>query len=351
MTNESNSAPEAANASRPLPRTIGTLEGSRKLERVPTVIVIDHGDLAMLLAHRVIDAIERETERKGHCVLGLATGSTPIGIYRELIRRHNRGEVDFSSVIAFNLDEYFPMAPESIHSYRRYMMENLFSHVNIDPANIHIPDGCLERKELPAHFEEYEAAIQEAGGIDFQILGIGRSGHIGFNEPGSSPDSRTGLITLDTVTRRDAAADFFGESNVPLEAITMGIATILESRRIALVATGEHKAEIVKRAVEGKISPDVSATYLQEHSAATVYLDPPAAAELTRVKTPWMLQSVKWTPPVTERAVVWLAERTEKAILKLSGRYSTSSQARSAVKRTSPAGSACWYSRRIRTMT
>jgi glucosamine-6-phosphate deaminase len=226
--------------------------------------------------------------------------------------------VDFSNVITFNLDEYFPMAPDSIHSYRRYMMENLFEHVNIDPANIHIPSGAVDRGNLRRHCEEYEAAIQAAGGIDFQILGIGRSGHIGFNEPGSSRDSRTGLITLDTVTRRDAAADFFGEPNVPLEAITMGIATILESQRIALIATGEHKARIVKRAVEGEVSPDVTATYLQDHPAATVYLDPPAAAELTRVRTPWVLQSVKWTPPVTERAVVWLAERTEKAILKLS---------------------------------
>ncbi len=318
MTEEVRSELGTEPSSRPLPSTIGTLEGSRKLERVPTVIVIDHSDLAMLLAHRVIEAIERETAKKGHCVLGLATGSTPIGIYRELIRRYQRGEVDFSNVITFNLDEYFPMAPDSIHSYRRYMMENLFSHVNIDPANIQIPNGNLDRKNLSAHCEEYEEAIRAAGGIDFQILGIGRSGHIGFNEPGSSPDSRTGLITLDTVTRRDAASDFFGESNVPIEAITMGIATILESRRIALVATGEHKAEIVKRAVEGEISPDVSATYLQEHSAATVYLDPPAAAELTRVKTPWVLQSVKWSPPVTERAVVWLAERSDKAILKLS---------------------------------
>ncbi len=304
--------------SRPLPSTIGTLEGSRERERIPTVIVIDHGDLAMLLAHRIIEAIASATANKGHCVLGLATGSTPIGIYRELVRRYQRGEVDFSNVITFNLDEYFPMEPNSIHSYRRYMMENLFDHVNIDPANIHIPNGKTDRENLRRHCEDYEAAILEAGGIDFQILGIGRSGHIGFNEPGSSPDSRTGLITLDTVTRRDAAADFFGESNVPLEAITMGIATILESKRIALIATGEHKARIVKRAVEGEISSDVTATYLQDHPAATVYLDPPAAAELTRVRTPWVLQSVKWTPPVTERAVVWLAQRTQKAILKLS---------------------------------
>ena len=304
--------------SRPLPRTIGTIEGSRVLERIPTVVVTNNSDLSMLLAHRIIETIDRETARKGYCVLGLATGSTPIGVYRELIRRYEIGEVDFSKVITFNLDEYVPMPANSIHSYRRYMMENLFNHINIEKENIHIPAGDLPRDRIEAHCQEYEQAIEDVGGIDFQILGIGRSGHIGFNEPGSSPESRTQLITLDTVTRRDAAASFFGEGNVPVEAITMGIATILDSRRIALIATGEHKAPIVRRAVEDDVSPDVTATYLQNHSAATVYLDPPAAADLTRVKTPWKLQNVEWTPPVTERAVVWLAERTDKAILKLS---------------------------------
>jgi glucosamine-6-phosphate deaminase len=297
---------------------IAVIRGSRERERISTLIVEDPADLAVLLADRIVEVIRRETSAKGSCVLGLATGSTPVGVYRELIDRFEAGAVDFSSVITFNLDEYYPMAPDSIHSYRRYMTENLFEHVNIDPKHIHIPDGGVPRDQLEARCLAYEEAIRAVGGIDFQILGIGRSGHVGFNEPGSPPASRTRLITLDTITRRDAAADFFGEDNVPLEAITMGIATILEAREIALIATGEHKAPIVRRAVEGEISKDVTATFLQRHPNATVYLDLPAAGDLTRVKTPWVLEDVEWTPGMTEDAVVWLAEISGKAILKLS---------------------------------
>ncbi|UCF19061.1 MAG: glucosamine-6-phosphate deaminase [Gemmatimonadota bacterium] len=296
------------------------IEGPRERERLRTVIVEDPRDLAVLLADRIVEVIRRETAAKGNCVLGLATGSTPIGIYRELIRRYEIGEVDFSRVVTFNLDEYYPMAPDSIHSYRRYMMENLFDRVNIDPVNVHIPDGSVAWDRLDDHCAAFEEEIEAAGGIDFQILGIGRSGHIGFNEPGSPAESRTRLITLDTITRRDAAADFFGEDNVPLEAITMGIATILEAREIALIATGEHKAAIVRRAVEGDVSQDVTATYLQRHANAIAYLDHAAAGALTRIKTPWLLGSVEWTSDMTEEAVVWLAERRGVAILKLAAR-------------------------------
>jgi glucosamine-6-phosphate deaminase len=296
---------------------IAPFEGSRERERIRTVIVDDPQDLGILLADRIAEIIRREVAAKGRCVLGLATGSTPIGIYRKLIRRCEAGEVDFSQVITFNLDEYYPMSPYSIQSYRLYMMENLFAHINLDPRNIHLLDGSVARQDLEAHCRAYEEAIQAAGGIDFQMLGIGRSGHIGFNEPGSSPESRTRLVTLDTVTRRDAAADFFGEDNVPLEALTMGIATILEAREIALIGTGEHKAQIVQSAVEGPVSQDVTATFLQRHTNATIYLDLAAAGELTRVKTPWLVESVNWTPEMTEEAVVWLAERSGKAILKL----------------------------------
>src|SRR2546421_3322634 len=212
------------------------------------------------------------------------------------------------------------MPPDSPHSYRRYMWENLFAHVNIRPEQVHVPDGGVPRETLAEHCLAYERAIVEAGGIDFQMLGIGKSGHIGFNEPGSPPDSRTRLVTLDTVTRRDAAGDFFGEDNVPREAITLGVATILQAREIALIATGEHKADIVRRAVEGEPSPDVAATFLQGHPHAGAYLDLAAAAELTRIKTPWLLEPVEWTPAMTERAVVWLAEQAGKAVLKLSAR-------------------------------
>jgi glucosamine-6-phosphate deaminase len=296
------------------------VSGSTELERLPTLIVPDHDELARLLADHIVRLISERVASTGRCVLGLATGSTPVGIYRELIRRHRAGEVDFQHVVTFNLDEYYPMSHESHHSYRRYMWENFFEHVNIPPDQTHIPDGTVPRTELRQYCSAYEAAIREVGGIDFQILGVGKTGHIGFNEPGSAKNSRTRLVTLDTTTRKDAAADFFGEDNVPREAITMGVATILEAREVALIATGEHKAAIVRRAVEGDITPQVAATFLQEHPKALVYLDLPAAAELTRIATPWLLEPVEWTPTMTERAVVWLADQTGKAILKLSAK-------------------------------
>jgi len=294
--------------------------GSRDRERIRTVVVGEHDDLARLLADRIVTVVARATAERDRCVLGLATGSTPLGIYRELIRRHQAGDLDFARVVTFNLDEYYPMSPDSPHSYHRYMWENLFAHVNIRAENVHLPDGRVPREALAEHCAAYERAIAAAGGIDFQLLGIGKSGHIGFNEPGSSAQSRTRLVTLDTITRKDAAADFFGEDNVPREAITLGVATILEAREIALIATGEHKAEIVRQAVEGDVSQDVAATYLQAHPHAAVYLDLAAAAELTRIKTPWLLESVEWTPALTEQAVVWLAEQTGKGILKLTAR-------------------------------
>ena len=297
-----------------------TIESARDRERIRTVVVPDHDDLARMLADRIVAVIHQAVRERGRCVLGLATGSTPLGIYRELIRRHQDGEVDFAQVSTFNLDEYYPMPPDSPHSYRRYMRENFFEQVNLPPDAAHLPDGTTPRERLAEACRAYEDAIRDAGGVDFQILGIGKSGHIGFNEPGSGVDSRTRLVTLDTVTRKDAAADFFGEDNVPREAVTMGVATILDAREIALIATGEHKSGIVRRAVEDASTPEVAATYLQQHRNATVYLDQAAAADLTRIATPWLLQPVEWTPGLTDRAVIWLSEETGKAILKLTGR-------------------------------
>jgi glucosamine-6-phosphate deaminase len=285
-------------------------------ERIP-VFILEYGEIAERVASRIVEIIRDKQRRGERAVLGLATGSTPIGVYRELIRIHRDEGLSFSDVVTFNLDEYYPMRPDSIHSYHRFMWENLFDHIDIDPANVHLPRGDLPREEVEAHCEEYERRIAEAGGIDFQILGIGKTGHIGFNEPGSGMESRTRLIALDTVTRRDAAADFFGEDNVPTEAITMGVATILEAREVALVATGEHKAEVVRRAVEGEIDPDVAATYLQRHRAATFYLDQAAAAELTRIKTPWVVGEVIWTREMEIQAVIWLSGVTGKSVLKL----------------------------------
>jgi len=289
-------------------------------ERIRTLSFEDHAALTRAVAQRIAELIRARQAEGRRAVLGLATGSTPVGVYRELIRLHQEAGLSFRGVITFNLDEYYPMAPDSIHSYHRFMWENLFRQVDIDPADVHLPRGDLPRDRIPAHCAEYEAAIQAAGGIDFQLLGIGKTGHIGFNEPGSGAKSRTRLVTLDGITRRDAAADFFGEPYVPREAITMGVATILEAREIAILATGEHKASIVRRAVEGEVDTQVAATFLQRHPATTFYLDGPAAAELTRVATPWLVDEVEWTDALAVRAVVWLSRRVGRAILKLTRR-------------------------------
>ena len=286
-------------------------------EKIPAVISASYDEIAARIARRIGEILRARRAAGRSAVLGLATGSTPIGVYRELIRMHREEGLDWSHVRTFNLDEYYPMAPDSFHSYHRFMWENLFAHVNIPRENVHIPRGDVPRDQIESHARAYERAIVEAGGIDFQILGIGKTGHIGFNEPGSSVSSRTRLVVLDTITRRVAASDFFGTENVPAEAITMGVATILEAREIALIATGEHKAAIVKRAVEGEIDRSVAATFLQQHPNATAYLDPAAGAELTRVKTPWLLHEVEWTPSLAITAVVWLAQETRKSVLKL----------------------------------
>jgi glucosamine-6-phosphate deaminase len=287
------------------------------LERIRTVVVADHEEMGQVVAQRIAQLIRSRAQSGEGVVLGLATGSTPIGVYRELIRMHREEGLSFARVVTFNLDEYYPMDPRSIHSYHRFMWENLFSHLDIAPDNVHIPRGDLPRDSMEAECGGYEAAIRAAGGIDLQILGIGRTGHIGFNEPGSGAESRTRIVTLDLVTRKDTAADFFGEDNVPREAITMGVETIFEAREILILATGEHKAEIVRRAVEGEVDHEVAATFLQRHPATTFYIDGPAAAALTRRATPWLLGPVEWSKELVIRAVTWLSQQTGKAILKL----------------------------------
>jgi glucosamine-6-phosphate deaminase len=253
-------------------------------------------------------------------VLGLPTGSTPIGVYRELIRLHREEGLDFSNVVTFNLDEYWPMDPRSIHSYRRWMRETFFDHVNVPEENIHVPDGTVRREDAEACCDAYEAAIEKAGGIDLMLLGIGRTGHVGFNEPGSSRNSVTRLVTLDQATRIDAASDFFGEENVPQQALTMGVGTILAARRIIIMALGEHKAPIVRRAVEGQVDDQVPASFLQTNAKAVFALDAAAAGDLTAVRTPWLVGSVHWTPAMEKRALIWLSGQVKKPLLKLESR-------------------------------
>lgn len=299
---------------------MSTLSGSP--ERIPVSVFPSSLTASKAVAAEIAALIRARAAAGKTAVLGLATGSTPQAVYDELVRLHREEGLSFKNVVSFNLDEYHPMAPENLQSYRRFMREYLFDLVDIPPHNTHVPDGTIARDRVAAFCADYEARIKAAGGIDLQILGIGRTGHVGFNEPGSPKDSRTRLITLDKVTRMDAASDFFGEWNVPRTAVTMGVGTILDARRVILMAYGEHKAPIVKKAVEGEITHHVSASYLQQHPNCTFILDPASAAELTRFKTPWLLGAMsdfglEWDLRTTKKAVIWLARTVNKPILKL----------------------------------
>ena len=291
-----------------------------KFERVHTVI-LDNPFKGSLAIAEEIAALIRAKEKAGEkCVLGLATGSSPKTVYKELIRMHKEEALSFKHVITFNLDEYFPMAPAADQSYVKFMHEQLFDHIDIPREQIHIPDGTVDKTEVEAYCHQYEQAIADAGGLDLQILGIGRTGHIGFNEPGSHINSLTRLVTLDRITKLDAADDFSGEQNVPSNAITMGINTILKAKRIILMAWGEAKSSIVQAALEGPISESIPSTYLQKHHNATFVIDVPAAQHLIRRKSPWLTGSVLWTDAMIKKAVVWLCQKVDKPILKLTDR-------------------------------
>ncbi len=296
---------------------------SENREKIPVSVHGSSTQASVAVAREIARIIREKAASREMAVLGLATGSTPVSVYDELVRLHKEEGLSFGNVITFNLDEYWPMAPDELQSYRRFMNEHLFDFIDIDPANIHIPDGTLPRERVAEFCQEYERLIRDAGGIDLQMLGVGRTGHVGFNEPGSPRDSRTRLITLDRVTRMDAASDFFGEWNVPRKAITMGVGTILSARKVVLLAFGEHKAPIVRRAVEGEISSSVAASYLQQHPAARFMLDEAAASELTRFKTPWLVEHgadatpIIWNAKLVRKAAIWLALKVKKPLLKL----------------------------------
>ena len=295
--------------------TLVTIHGVK--ERVKTSIFADAKEASIGVAAEIAALIRKRAAEGKNCVLGLATGSTPVSVYAELVRRHQQEGLSFKNVITFNLDEYYPIGKETPQSYWRFMHEHLFNHVDVPSANVHIPDGMLPFDKVAAYCEQFEKAIREAGGLDLQLLGIGRTGHIGFNEPGSSRESRTRLIALDKVTRLDAASDFFAEQDVPRRAITMGVGTILSAKRVILMAFGEGKAPIVAAAVEGPLTDSVAASFLQEHANAEFILDEAAAARLTRRQSPWLFGSVDWDRKMISKAAIWLARRTEKPILKL----------------------------------
>ena len=293
----------------------GSIEVNR-LERLHNLVFDDVKKGSKVIAKEIGALIKLKQSQNKLCVLGLATGSSPLSVYRELISLHNNG-LSFKNVVTFNLDEYFLLPPEHVQSYHNFMHENLFNHIDIDPKNIHIPKGSLSQYEIDLYCKEYEQKIIDQGGIDLQILGIGRTGHIGFNEPGSHANSITRLVTLDHITRFDAAPAFNGIENVPKKAITMGINTILTSKRIILMAWGNKKADVVLKSIEGKVDPNIPCSYLQNHNNATVVLDSEAASDITRIKTPWLVDSCKWTDDLICKAVLWLCKKTQKSVLKL----------------------------------
>lgn len=286
--------------------------------KVPTLVFSNSNQAARHIALQIEEIIKQNLVQGKFTVLGLPTGSTPVGLYRELIRMHKMDGLDFSKVITFNLDEYYPLDSTHPQSYRRWMRETFFDHVNIPDNQINIPDGTLAFDQIEEFCINYEKKIRQAGGLDLQLLGIGRTGHMGFNEPGSTRHSRTRLATLDAVTRRDAAQAFFGEENVPLRALTMGVGTIMDARKVILMAYGEHKAPIVAKALEGAVSENVTASFLQEHQDATYILDKAASKSLSAIDRPWAVGPVSWNDTLIRKAVIELSLKTGKGLLKLS---------------------------------
>ncbi|WP_413670907.1 glucosamine-6-phosphate deaminase [Mucilaginibacter sp. Mucisp86] len=295
---------------------LNLLEETR-YEKLPVSVYNNQHEASVAVANRIADLIRTKQAKGEKAVLGLATGVTPIGVYAELVRQHKEAGLSFKNVITFNLDEYYPMKPTAAQSYVTFMYENLFGHIDIDKANVHIPDGTLDKDAVAGYCLAYEKQIEELGGLDLQILGIGRTGHIGFNEPGSAPNSGTRMVTLDDLTRSDASRDFGGKANVPTKAITMGIGTIFKAREIILMAWSKKKAPIIKKAVEGEISGEVPATYLQLSQHVEFVLDEAAASELTRFDTPWLVKDCVWDSQLKKKAVIWLANEINKPVLKL----------------------------------
>lgn len=289
----------------------------KRFENINTVMFEDSQVASKAVAKEIADLIKVKQSQKQPCILGLATGSSPKGLYAELVRLHKEKGLSFKNVVTFNLDEYYPMEPDAVNSYVRFMKKMLFDHVDILPENCYIPDGTLPKDKIASYCSDYEKKIEALGGIDLQILGIGGNGHIGFNESGSLQNSKTRLVALDHITRVAASKDFAGLSNTPRTAITLGVKKIMEAKRVILLAWGESKAAIIKTAAEGQVTNQVPASFLQEHNNVTFVLDKEAASKLTRISAPWLVEKVTWTDRLIRKAVLGLAMHLKKPILML----------------------------------
>ncbi len=289
----------------------------KRFENIGTVVYENSTDASKAVAKEIADLIQVKQSQKQPCILGLATGSSPKGLYAELVRLHKEEKLSFRNVISFNLDEYYPMEPDSINSYVRFMKEQLFNHIDILPENFYVPDGLLSKEAIADYCDQYEAKIEALGGLDLQVLGIGGNGHIGFNESGSLQNSKTRLVALDHITRVAASSDFGGLENTPRTAITLGVKKIMEAKRVILLAWGEGKSNIIRASVEGEVTSRVPASYLQEHKNATFILDKAVASKLTRIDTPWLVEKINWTDKLIRKSVLRLALILKKPILML----------------------------------
>ena len=289
----------------------------KRFENIGSVVFENSALASKEVAKEIAALIKSKADAGEQCILGLATGSSPRGLYAELVRLHKEEGLSFKNVISFNLDEYYPMEPDSINSYVRFMNEQLFDHVDILAENCHIPDGTLEKDEIRDYCSAYEAKIEALGGLDLQILGIGGNGHIGFNESGSLQNSKTRLVALDHITRVAASGDFSGLSNTPRTAITLGVKKIMEAKRVILLAWGERKASIIRDTVEGTVTNQIPASFLQNHDNATIVLDKEASSKLTRIQSPWLVEKIEWSTKMIRKAVIGLAQSLQKPVLML----------------------------------
>ena len=285
-------------------------------EKVPVQIYKNSTEGSNAVAAQIAALIKEKQAKKLPCVLGMATGTTPILLYKELVRLHKEEGLSFKNVVTINLDEYYPIEKSAYQSYWSFMHRHLFNLVDIDPKNIHLPNGEWTKENLKESCTSYEQTIEKIGGIDLQILGIGKNGHIGFNEPGSSFHSKTRVIHLDQQTRIANTYEFHDLNKVPKLAITVGISSIMKAKKIVLLAWGD-KASIVAKSIEGDVTEQIPASVLQNHDDCTFVIDELAASELTRNKAPWLTGSNEWTPNMIKSAVISLALKLGKTILSL----------------------------------
>ncbi len=301
----------------------GLIEGAepadiiRRFEKIDTTVFPTEEAGADHVACRIVECINEAAAQGRKFVFGLTTGKSPVGIYRKLLAHYHKGNVSFGNVVVFSLDEFYPISPSDKQSRNYRIHEEFLGHIDILPENVHFPSGEIAIDKVSGYCHDYEKLIADCGGLDLILLGTGKVGQVGSNEPGAFFNSRTRLVAMGNDTRKSLSSLFYGIENTPSKAITMGLETILSAKRIMLVAWGEEKASIVSSLIEGDITPSIPASCLQTHKNIEAFIDEGAAEELTRVKTPWLVGTCRWESKFIRKAVMWLCVRVDKPILKL----------------------------------